>query len=132
MDFLEEFNKKIKEIDNVPDKPKINHSEQKRQEDLTKVHGELYTIRKRSLPVGLDVPVMWNLPKKDAEMWITKRLKPKLIDEEKKIVHYYDKVKQSGYKAGVYDNDLPSLTKEDNHEIEIIKGQKAYEPEWKG
>lgn len=91
------------------------------------VIGPLYNIHKRSLPVGLDKPIIWNLSEAEANKWKDK-LKPKLIDEEKRIVHYYDKVRQDGHKSGVYDNNLESLTKGSSPEVEIIIEDNT----WKG
>jgi len=72
-----------------------------------------WRIHKRSLPVGLDKPVMFNLTEEEAKKEL-KRLKPQLVEynEEKniRVVHYYDKVRSDGYLAGVYENP-PERTK---------------------
>lgn len=114
--FLKELDEIIERYEKRKSKPKLNHH---RANELNKIAtGPLWDIHKRSLPVGLDQPIMLNLSHAEATKWIQK-LKPKLVDEENRIVHYYDKVRQDGYKTGVFDNDLKSLLKEETPKPEI-------------
>jgi len=73
-----------------------------------------WTIHKRSLPVGLDDPIVFNLTEQEAENWLA-RMKPKIVVDDGKhqrVVYYYAKVRDDGYLAGVYDNPKQIIKEE--------------------
>lgn len=66
----------------------------------------LYNIHKRSLPIGVDKPILFNLTESEAKHYL-ERLKPKLIQYNSdglRIVHYYEKVRTDGPKPSIYAN----------------------------
>lgn len=135
MDFLERMREVIREANENAPAPRVNLQRRMEQEERIRVSGEVYNIHKRSLPPGLDQPILWNIPLAEAQYWIHNKLKAKLVDSEKRIVHYYDKVRQDGHKAGIFDNDYDAntLLKEEPHDkLEVFKTPEANEPDWKG
>ena len=65
----------------------------------------LYNIHKRSLPIGLDKPVMFGLTKEETHHLLKGYLKTKLtVVDEKDMVIYCDIIKDNGELAGVFDN----------------------------
>jgi hypothetical protein len=78
------------------------------------VLGVRYNIHKRSLPVGLDLPIAWGVSEDEATKLIAKCLKSRLIKDEKETydVIYYDMVREDGLRSSVYDNP-PEIIKED-------------------
>ena len=74
----------------------------------------LYKIHKRSLPVSVDIPILFNLTHEEAKRWHT-RLKPKLmkyVEDGIREVVYYDIVKD-GVSYSMFDND-----------VEVVQGDK--------
>lgn len=65
-----------------------------------------YNIHKRSLPEGLDKPVMFGLNEKESEIVLAKFFKTKMIENEDdtKTVIYYDRVREDGVRSSVFDN----------------------------
>lgn len=64
-----------------------------------------YNIHERSLPVGVDKPVMWGLTKEESQKLLRGYLKTKVVlEDEKMTVVYYDVVKDNGELSGVFDN----------------------------
>jgi hypothetical protein len=66
----------------------------------------MYNIHKRSLPVGIDQPIMFGLTKEDADWMLAKRLHTKICEDLEGIskIVYYDIVKDNGELSGIYDN----------------------------
>jgi len=118
-DIENELKKRLDKIDTdyLLKKKAVKH--ETRQSNI--VWGELYSIHKRSLPVGLDQPIMWNLPKDEAEKLIKNHFKAKLIDEDKRIVHYYDKVKQDRRYSVCDNTGIPLTAKESKQNNDIWK-----------
>ena len=92
------------------------------------VYGELYSIYKRSLPAGLNTPVLINLTEDEAKRYISTLFVPKLIDKENRVVHYYDIVKQDR-EHSIYENDGP-LVKESVKDPVIILNNQDQEIKW--
>jgi len=152
-DFAKELQDRIKRIDEELDPKKMQADRDERdkrveeeQKKTNQVFGELYSIHKRRLvrdadPVKqLDQRILWNLPANEIGWWMDK-LKTKLIDEEKGIVEYYEKVRQDGKFAGVLDNEYAgsAVVKPEGSDdiVEVLKGESKYdsqitEPDWKG
>lgn len=68
-----------------------------------------YNINVRDLPpTGLNKPVVFGLDEREADWLIATKLKPKLMEYDKendiRKVVYYEKVRDDGWKAGIYDN----------------------------
>lgn len=103
MNWLNEFQKRIDAIDNRIENPPVQKREIRGE--VEKPTQPLYNLHKRSLPVGLDRPVAFRLLLEDCTR-LLKLLKPKVVDQENRTVHYYDRVREDGYKGGVYDNEL--------------------------
>ena len=108
MDFLRQFNDKCKDIYKVNDEEAVPIGLVREQERYKPKEPYVrYQIHKRSLPVGTDQIIMVGLTYDEALKWKAK-LKPKLIQYQidgPRVVHYYDIVREDGYKSGVYDND---------------------------
>jgi len=66
-----------------------------------------WMIRKRSLPVGVNYPILYHLTEEEANRWLQK-LKPKLIvyneDTNERVVYYYDKVRSDENQNDLYSN----------------------------
>jgi len=92
-----------------------------------KVSESLYNIHKRSLPVGLDKPIAFNLTEKEADNWIkdyTHTQLTKVRGGDVKMVIYFDKVKQDEQSHTVYENNKSFASSEpvtilDNQENDI-------------
>lgn len=87
--FIEEFKARIKKLDEA-DLPK-KQIEPKTNE--VPKHLRLYNIHKRSLPVGIDKIVVFNITKQDAEWWIETKLKTRCYEngaDDSKTLIYYD------------------------------------------
>jgi hypothetical protein len=95
MNFSERFKEICKEIKrNIPN-----------PEEEPPRPAVLHNIHKRSLPVGLDRPVMFGLAKEEAQYLLKHYLKTKVITtDERDSIIYYDVVKDNGELAGVFDN----------------------------
>lgn len=72
-DFLGEFKAAIRKIDVIVERP------------VAEV--ELFNIHKRSLPVGVDKPVFYNVTREAAKKLFDVVLKTKMIDS---VIYYYD------------------------------------------
>jgi hypothetical protein len=68
--------------------------------------GVRYNIHKRSLPVGLDKPVMFGLSEEESEIVLSKFFKTKMIEnkDDTKTLIYYDRVREDGVRSSVFDN----------------------------
>ena len=103
MDFQAEFKKRLANIDrgNAP-KEEVKQIAQdvvemaKKQKARPK---ETYMIRKCSLPVGLNQPVIWGLTEAEADQWIKDYNRTQMINtqgSDTKMVVYFDKVLEDG------------------------------------
>jgi hypothetical protein len=70
-----------------------------------KVFDVRYNIHKRSLPTGIDTPVLFGLPAHEAKQLLSTRFKTKLVEQEddSKVLIYYDMVREDGVRSSVYD-----------------------------
>ena len=66
-----------------------------------KVEGIRYNIHKRSLPVGINKPVLFGLSEDDANKWISHNHTKILPDG---VIIYYEKVLADSEKHDVYEN----------------------------
>lgn len=90
------FVEKFKRFCHKVDAPQI--------EKKYKVFDVRYNIHKRSLPVGLDKPVLWGLPEDEAKYLLTTLFKSRVtVDGEDRLVIYYDMVREDGVRSSVYD-----------------------------
>jgi uncharacterized protein (UPF0218 family) len=131
MDFSAELARRIKEFEEPKQEPEKKHATKEKQKQT----GPLYNIHKRSLPVGVDQPVVFSVSEEEANRTIKHSLKPVLkIDNQtdKRTVTYYDKVKQDGKEHDVYEND-GEITKEstDTQEI-ILTDNQGHDVNWQG
>lgn len=78
----------------------------------------IFNIHRRTTNGRVNQPVMWNIEtEKNADWLVNKFFKAsEKVDEDtgKTECTYYEKVRQDGHKAGIYDNDCP-ITKEDDN-----------------
>jgi hypothetical protein len=136
--FSEQFRDNCNKIKEELNKPKIETTiikfpgkvETKPNKVVPNV---LYNIHKRSLPIGEDKPVVFNLNERDADNWIKQKLKPKLIENQitgKKKAYYYDKVRQDGHKSGLFDNDVPLIKEKGTIEESLSHSGIEYEIKW--
>lgn len=100
-DFIGDFKKFCRKLDEP--KPTMHHVDPER--------GKLFNIHKRSLPVGIDVIILFNLSKDEADWWVEHRLHTKCYDDaetQSKTVIYYDvlPVGASPKEKNVYRNDV--------------------------
>jgi hypothetical protein len=119
MSFADDFKKKCADIEAeihaLVDKP-CNYKQPKAQP--AKEASAYYNIQKRSLPPGLDQTIVYRVTKDEADLW-KRMLKAKIIsyeDHGPRTVHYYDVVRDDGYKAGIYENDV-AIVKEEGSDI---------------
>ena len=127
---MEDFEKKLQDIFNKYPMEQRKHLSPKKgiEKEIQVVIENLskhnWRIHKRSLPVGLDQPIMFNLSEDEANKYI-KRLKPKLVEynEEtgQRTVHYYDKVRNDGYLSGVYDNTGEIIKEGEERDPEVLE-----------
>lgn len=85
-DFLKELKARISKIDH-PLPPTV------RPEAPSDRPVKLYNIHKRSLPVGIDKPVVFSVTKSEAEWWTEYVLKPRSYEngpDDSKTIIYYD------------------------------------------
>jgi len=73
-----------------------------------------YNIHKRSLPVGLDKPIMWGLREEEAKIVIAKLLKSRRLmnNMEEYDWIYYDMVREDGQRSSVFYNPPNIITNE--------------------
>jgi len=139
MDFQAEFKKRLANIDrgNAP-KEEVKQIAQdvvemaKKQKARPK---ETYMIRKRSLPVGLNQPVIWGLSEQEANDWIKDYNKTQMINtqgSDTKRVVYFDKVLEDGKEHTVYENDYTKETLLKTDDIVITKGASDETIDWQG
>jgi len=92
--FLEEQLKRLKSIsENIDLGPVIEEIKQISKESKKELFVRKYNIHKRSLPVGIDKIVVFNVTKEVAEWLTEKRLKSKIFfndPDDSKTVIYYD------------------------------------------
>lgn len=79
----------------------------------------VYNIHRRSLPPGLNKPIVLNLTLRDADLLLKLFFKTRVAkndnSEECKFEQiYYDKVRVDGYKADIFDNDVPITIDQEN------------------
>ena len=121
--YREELNnifKKYKDKEKILEiKDTIKNVEKTLTEDVIKKRKPiviLYNVHKRSLPPEINKCILYNLTEEEANWWISTKLKPKLVeyieDGPRKVI-YYDKVRTDGWKAGIFDNNVPIVKNEE-------------------
>lgn len=93
--------------------------EAKRRAELRKEREErnrplhTYTVNKRSLPVGINKPVIWGLSQEEAQAWIKDHNKTTVLDvhgtDVQRII-YFDAVKDDGKEHSIYENECTKKT----------------------
>lgn len=148
MDFVAKLKQAAQKIDQEADPEfqlkraaKIQEKREAYRRRLQERMGDLFDIHARQLVDGKDPreckdkPILLNLSETEADMW-KKRLRTRMVDEEKRIVQYYEKVRQDGKNAGVLDNEYSgqSILKinEEEPRVELIPTPRYDDIDWKG
>ena len=120
MESFEDFSLQLTKIFDKHRNPKCTIVSKDLREAIKRAipqKGVIFSIHRRTTNGRVDKPVMWGIElEKDADWLVNKFFKAsEVVNEEtgKTECTYYEKVREDGYKAGIYDNDC-AITKEND------------------